>query len=260
MRIRFSEGKQNWLMEKAISKAGSERKLSKIIKISHQQINKYRLEKLLLPDTTLNILLNFLNLNRQKIENFVISELDDNWGRFKGGVNLIKKHKLNGTYKSYLIHLKKRGKRVFSNWHKTMKKNNPELYYKMQHEKFKRIGIDKYRTKKGHLVRNKLELDIANFLYSKGFEYEYEPYLKINNSVYFPDFKIGNFIIECTAWRGYLKISSIRKKIRDYEKAGFSVRYVIPPEIKKFYKAFKSRIIEDNDKATLAQTTRKLSV
>ncbi len=87
-RVKFYKGKQNWLLEKAIAKAGSERKLSQIVNISHQLVNHYRREHWLLPDMRLRRILDFLKLNRKEIKKFIIKELDGNWGRHKGGAEI----------------------------------------------------------------------------------------------------------------------------------------------------------------------------
>ncbi len=87
-RVKFCKGKQNWLLEKAIAKAGSERKLAEIIKVSHQLINHYRREHWFLPINRLNLILKFLILSRRKINKFIIKELDENWGKHKGGAEL----------------------------------------------------------------------------------------------------------------------------------------------------------------------------
>lgn len=84
-RVKFYKGKQSWLLEKAIAKAGSERKLGKIINTSGQTINRYRRAHLLLPTNRLKSILNFLGLSRNKINKFIIKELDKDWGRHKGG-------------------------------------------------------------------------------------------------------------------------------------------------------------------------------
>ena len=87
-RVKFYKSKQNWLLERAIAKAGSERKLAKIIKSPYQVINHYRREHWVLPINRLNLILKFLNLSRRKINKFVMKELDENWGRHKGGIEL----------------------------------------------------------------------------------------------------------------------------------------------------------------------------
>ena len=92
-RVKFYKGKQNWLLEKAIAKAGSERKLGEIIETPRQTINYYRREHRLLSDNRLNLILNFLKLNKKKIKKFIIKELDENWGRHKGGIELALRQK-----------------------------------------------------------------------------------------------------------------------------------------------------------------------
>jgi len=243
VRIKFKKGKQKWLLNKAIEKAGSERKLKKILGIPNQSLNNYRRERTNIDEKRLNKILNFLGLNIKDIQYLIEKELEENWGRNKGGIELIKKHKENGTYEDYLVYLRKRGKKVFS---------------KMQYEKFKKVGKYKYKTKRGEIVRNQLERDTADTLYSFGLDYQYEPYMKINNSIYFPDFRIGNLILECTSWKGYLKVNKLKKKLKDFEKENFNVRFIIPPEIKKFYKPFEAKIITDINQASVAQTIRAL--
>ncbi len=253
MRIRLKKRKQNWLLEKAIEKAGSERKLKKILNIPNQTINRYRQEQSFISEERFNLIINFLNINGKEIENIIENKLDENWGSKKGGISLIKKHKENGTYNSYLNYLKKRGRVLFTQLHKDLKRKDPEAYYKDQYERFKKVGEYKYKTKRGEMVRNKLEKDTGDILFSLGANYEYEPYIFANNFAYFPDFKINNIIIECTAWRGYLKVNKLKKKLRDFEKEGFKVWFVIPEEIKKFYKPFEDKILTSLTKASVAQ-------
>src|SRR3989344_910058 len=98
MRIKFKKGKQILLMEKAIKKAGSERKLKKILKIPNQTINHYRNELVNISKERLDLIINFLGINIREIDKLIEKRLDENWGRYKGGRNLIRKHKLRGTY------------------------------------------------------------------------------------------------------------------------------------------------------------------
>lgn len=101
MRIKFYKGEQNRLLEKAIEKAGSERKLGEIIETPRQTINYYRREHRFLSENRLNLILNFLNLDKKKIRKFIMKELDENWGRHKGGIKL-------ATYKkNYMANYRK---------------------------------------------------------------------------------------------------------------------------------------------------------
>lgn len=259
MRIKFKRGKQREILEKAILKAGSERKLKEILDIPNQTINHYRNELINISEDRLNLVLNFLKSDRNEVEKFIEKKLKENWGREKGGTNLIRKYKDSGNYDKYLSYLKIRGRKIFVKLHNDMKNKNPEIYYKTQYERFKKVGEYKCKTKNGEIVRNDLEKDTADFLYSIGLKYKYEPYVRVNGSVYFPDFRVGNLILECTAWRGYLKIKTLKNKLRDFEKEGFNVRFIIPVEIKKFYKSFDDKIITDLRSAPVAQIIRYLS-
>lgn len=107
-RVKFYKGKQNWLIEKAIAKAGSEMKLGEIIKVSRQTINHYRRENWLLPTNRLKSILNFLNLNKNKINKFIIEELDKDWGRHKGGAYMRIYRQAHPDYKPNREDYKKR--------------------------------------------------------------------------------------------------------------------------------------------------------
>ncbi|MBS3151234.1 hypothetical protein J4443_02535 [Candidatus Woesearchaeota archaeon] len=259
MRIKFKKGKQRWLMEKAIKKAGSERKLKKILKIPNQTVNHYRTEYVNISKKRLDLIINFLGIKINDVDKLIEKKLDENWGRHKGGRDLIQKHKSKGTYEIYIKHLQKRGKIIFTQMHKNMKKKDPENYYRIQYEKFKKVGRYKFITKRGEKVRNKLEKDTADLLNFLKLKYSYEPYIVANKRVYFPDFKVGKLILECTAWRGYLKVRKLKRKLKDFEKEGFNVRFIIPEDIKKFYKPFEDKIITGLKEASVAQTIRGLS-
>ncbi len=107
-RVKFYKGKQNWLLEKAIAKAGSERKLGKIIKVSRQAVNQYRKENWLLSFERLNLILNFLKLNRNKIKKFIMKELDESWGNSKNGAYMRWYRKAHPNYKPVKVDYKKR--------------------------------------------------------------------------------------------------------------------------------------------------------
>ena len=66
----------------------------------------------------------------------------------------------------YLNNLKKRSSLVFKKWHDEFKRKDKIGYYKTQHERFKKIGEDKFKTKKGENVRNLLEKKFANLFCS----------------------------------------------------------------------------------------------
>ena len=107
-RVKFYKGKQNWLIEKAISKAGSERKLGVIIRVSRQAVNQYRKENWLLSFDRLNLILNFLKWNKNKIKKFIKKELDKSWGISKSGAYMRRYRKTHPKYKPVRIDYKKR--------------------------------------------------------------------------------------------------------------------------------------------------------
>ena len=78
----------------------------------------------------------------------------------------------------------------------------------------------------------------GNYLFKRGYLFDYEPYININGKAYFPDFMVGNFIIEATEWKhpSILKLSNLKNKIKNYKKAGFRIVFFIPKNFRKFYK------------------------
>jgi len=260
--VLLKEGKQKDLIETAISLYGSERKLSKFSGIPHQSINFYRNVKHNLPKNRLLIILKLIGVPYIDFKENIVSYLDKDWGRKEGGVKLIEYKKLNGDYEDYLNYLRNRGSKIFGSWHKNFKRNNKKEYYEIQHERFRKslksLSKRSY-TKRGEKVRNILEKEVADFLFSLNLKYEYEPFVKIDFKGYFPDFMIGNLIIECTMWKGDIKLSYLRKKIKDFKRFGYKVRLVIPEDIAKFYKCFKSITFTDLSNASVAQTILELS-
>ena len=133
-------------------------------------------------------------------------------------------------------------------WHKEMRERFPEEYYVWQYERFKKVGRgDSNKLENKILVRNKLEKKMRDFLILNGFKFEYEPYINVSGKAYFPDFKIGNKIIEATEWKhpDKDKIMKLNKKIKDYRKQGFEVVLYIPEIFRKFYKEIECSIISE---------------
>ena len=107
-RVKFYKGKQNWLLEKAIEKAGSERKLGVIVGVSRQVVNQYRKENWLLPVNRLSLILKFLNWNKNKIKKLIMKELDKDWGKRKGGAYMRWYRQTHPDYKPNREDYKKR--------------------------------------------------------------------------------------------------------------------------------------------------------
>jgi len=241
--VKFKKGKQKELVLKSIEKAGSERKLEKITGIPKSSLYIYKNEKYNITIKRAKQLADFLNVKFSSIQKNIERILPSNWRQKRGGEERIKKSKLNGNFeqlkKDLVISLKK--------WHEKMKLTQPDVYYVSQYQKFRKIGLYKFKTLRGEIVRNMLEMEVANALFTNGINYQYEPYLKVKQNVYFPDFKVGNIIIECTAWNGQEKAEKLKEKIQNYKKSNFKTFCIIDEKVIKFYKDIKDSIIRIED-------------
>ena len=166
-----------------------------------------------------------------------------NWGRIKGGKAVQEKYSKENRFEEIHRGMRKASSEYMKKWHSKMKRCSPNKYYALQHSRFKRVGGYKFISDKGHHVRNKFELEIANILNSIPVNYEYEPMIRISSTYLFPDFKIKNLIIECTYWRGAQKAQALSEKIKKYEEAGFEVKVVIPEKLSSFYKSIEKHTI-----------------
>ncbi len=95
--LKLKEGKQKLLLEKAIKKAGSERKLSQLMKISSASIYSYKSEIHLLPLERAKKLSNFLEIDFNKFKKQVKDIKNIGWD--KKEINFLKKNYLNMTAK-----------------------------------------------------------------------------------------------------------------------------------------------------------------
>ncbi len=245
MFIELAKGKQKEIINKAITKAGSERRLSKLLAIPKSSLYRYKFEINNLPEYRLHELIDFINLTRNEL---IITKRPSNWGQVTGGINCVINKKLKGTFQNEIANLKLISSKRMKEWHKQMKKESPERYYKIQYERFKKInGGYKYQLMDTTPVRNKLEKIVGDFLISQGIKFEYEPYFNYNGKAYFPDFKVKDTIIEVTEWTkpNIERIKKLKSKINNYQKNGFKVIFFIPKRIRKFYKAIGDFIISD---------------
>lgn len=262
MYYRLKEGILNSLIERAIKKAGTIRRLAKEVNIPKSTLyNNYKEYKLINKNNLIKIE-NYLNKHVKKEE--IIEELPDNWKQIIGGKNCVKKKQENNTLNSQLKKARQKlidvGKST-ATWHKKMKKENPDKYHLIQYGRFKKIGEYKFTTKKGEKVRNKLEKDTADFLFDNNIQYLYEPMIKINKHYFFPDFLINNkIIIECTFWRGYDKAIKLKNKI-NYLKKRYKVFVLIPKALNNYYQILNKYLIyELNTKDLVAQSVEHLTV
>jgi len=245
MFIKMNKGELRKLIVAAIRKAGSERKLIKATGIPSITLYYYKNETYNISEERFRAIVLFLGIPEAEANAKIRHKLPSNWGRIKGGKNCLSSKKMNGTWQSNFEKMMVGSSRNLKAWHRKMKKEKPIEYYMDQYRRFKKIGGYKYTSARGEKIRNSLEMKVADMLYRKGIVYEYEPLVKGEDGYYFPDFRIGSLIIECTMWRGEEKAYKLLCKIRDLEKAGFRIIVVIPPELRRFYKALDTYLTTD---------------
>lgn len=248
MFVKFKKNKLRSIINIAIKKAGSERKLCKIVGFSKIALYYYKNELYNIPKDRLLKILNVINSSFEFHSSHIMEILPENWGQIKGGINCVKKKKSEGTFDFHILKLKKISSKRMKEWHRHMKVNFPKEYYIWQYERFKKVSRG-YSCKlaNGIFVRNNLEKEVGDFLLAKRIDFQYESYINIDGKVYFPDFKIGNKIVEVTGWKhpGNKKIFKLRKKFKDYNNAGFNTILFVPLPFRKFYKMFESFTLSD---------------
>lgn len=246
--LQLKSGKLRELLIQAINKAGSERVLAKLIKISKSHVHALKQERRHLSNIYASRLLYFLELPADALKDNIITYLPTNWGMINGGRKVVQLKKMRGTFEKEMRTLKKLSSARMKLWHKHMREESPREYYTWQYKRFKKIdGGYKLKTYNGIFVRNKLEKEIADFLSSCQFIFEYEPYLNVDGKCYFPDFRVGNCIIEATEWKHPTKekLCSLQIKLMKYKQAGFRVCFFIPLKYRNFYKELGNFVTSD---------------
>lgn len=256
MYLKINKSEERRVIEKAVIKAGSYRKLSKLINIPRSSLLRYS-QGGLIEDIRFKALTKFLNLNT--FNELIEEKLPNNWRQIKGGKRLIESKKNKGTFKAEMKKWQEFQAKKLKKWHKFMKNKNPQEYYRIQYERFKKVGGYKYLTKKGEKVRNILEKQIADKLYELKIEYQYEPLINVGKNYFFPDFLINEkIIIECTMWRGESKAYKLQEKIR-YLNPKYKVYIVVPKTLYRYYKILNNHLVLGLDEfVPVAQTFKNI--
>ena len=230
------------LLQKAISKAGSIRKLESQLHIPQTSISDYFHERRLIPELRLQKILLF---TKEKLYSSDIKKIEDsNWRQKMGGKRAVELKKLNGTYDSQLYTSQQKGLYYMQTWHQTMRDIYPHWYQEFQKENLKKSGRYKFLTSRGELVRNRLELEMAQLLDHLHIPYIYESKVVIGKQVFFPDFFIEpNILIECTMWRGVEKSLELQRKIEILSPA-YRVFVVIPKGLNKYYTILSKHLVK----------------
>ncbi|MAE49944.1 hypothetical protein CMI48_03895 [Candidatus Pacearchaeota archaeon] len=241
MFIIFKKDKLNGITKNAIKKAGSIRKLEDITNIPRSTISAYHNEKRAITKENLGKITDY---TKQKVNQIDLKEsLPQNWRQIKGGKNCVKAKRKNGTFQESLKNCQRASSEKMKAWHEKMKTTQPEKYYKIQYERFKKIAGYKHKTNDGKKVRNKLEKEIADLLNKMKINYQYEPLVKANNKYFFPDFLINkNIIIECTMWKGADKAIKLKEKIK-HLKEKYRVYVLIPKALNRYYKILNNHLL-----------------
>lgn len=249
--VKFKRGFLKNLINLAINKAGSERKLASQVNIPNSSIYSYKFEKRNITKERLMIICKFLNTSIKRIDKNILRYLSKNWGKIKGGKNCVKSKIKKGTFLPNIEVLREISSERMKVWHREMKENDPEKYYKLQYKRFRKIGNKPLlKTRCDVKVRNKFEQEVVNFLFNNKFKFEYEPYINIRGKAYFPDIIVSkNNIIEITAWKhpDFQRIAYLKQKIKDYKIEGFKVYFYIPKLYRNFYKEINKFVISDLD-------------
>ena len=243
---------QEKIIRGAIEKAGSYRKLSKILKTPLSSLTRYVKEGTF-PEDFFENLIKFLEIEER--DNLIKERLPDNFRQIIGGKNCVIVKKKKGTFKRDMKKLQNIQSKKLKKWHKFMKKNKPREYYLKQYSRFKKIGEYKYITKNGEKVRNLLEKQVADILIELNINYKYESLVNIGKKYFFPDFLIDNkIIIECTAWKGVEKAYKLKDKIEILDKK-YKVFVIIPKALYSYYQILKNNLILGLDEfVPVAQT------
>jgi len=237
----FKKNNLKNIVDKARKESGSFRKLSEKTGISKTSLGEYYLEKRIINKKNVMKLIKYAKIKPKTYT--IIRKLPNNWRQIKGGKKCVEEKKKKGTFEKELKRNQLKGSKALVRWHKRMKRENIDDYYKMQYNRFRKISKYKFKTKKGEKVRNLLEKETADALHNRKIKYQYEPFIRVGNRGFFPDFLINkNIIIECTAWRGYDKAVKLKKKIR-HLKRDYEIYIIIPKALNRFYKSLNNHIV-----------------
>jgi len=243
MYILLKEGKLKEIIRQALRKAKSWKETINQLKIPKSKISTYQKYNIALKKERLEKIAEYAEIKIKKED--IEKEFPDNWRQIIGGNKCFRKKEKEGTLNKQLAESRSQisEKNTFKNWHKNMKKENPEQYHIIQYERFKKIGGYKFTTNNGENVRNALEKEVADLLKKYRTTYKYEPLIKANKEYFFPDFLIKeNIILECTAWRGYEKAFKLKMKIEQL-KEKYKVYVVIPKKISKYYSSISDYLL-----------------
>jgi len=243
---------QKNFIQEAINKEGSYRKLGLKLGLPSSSILRYKNGEAI-SYNRFKLITKFLSIKNEEL--LIKEKLEDNFKQRLGGIKCVEVKKEKGTFDKDMKRLHDIQSEKLKKWHKFMKENKPQEYYKIQYTRFKKVSEYKHKTLKGDFVRNKLEKETADLLFKLKLNYEYEPLVKSEDKYFFPDFLIDDkIIIECTMWRGEVKAYKLKDKIKILEKR-YKVFVIIPKDLYSYYRILDNHLILGLDEfASVAQT------
>ena len=224
MRCIFDKGKQKELVLFAKNSLGlTWRNIASKLGVGYTTLRDWRDEKYSMQHNAFTKLVEMCP-QCDTFREFIADVKEDHWGQKLGGHNTKQRKRgfFDPHYAKQSISWKSAGGQIGSKrWHAMMKTKKPREYHQMQHEKIKQSLKYKYKYE-GQKYRNILELEVAKVLAESGLTFEYEPFLKCGDKVYFPDFVVDGTIIECTYWHDTKqRAKELRQKIDGYSKLKF---------------------------------------
>lgn len=205
-RLLFKKGKQREFLELASKNIGSLRKLAKFLNLGWGNFWYYLDERITLPYKLFKKIILLGDIKEEIILNLWVEKvLPQNWGRIKGGIKTGQKLRTDTKFQRKWKRIRKiAGKKIRIKYI-----NNWDIG-------FRKIGKRNVIGPKSEKMFNEGERKIAQWLLNRGINYEYEKLIKLNNNFYFPDFLVGDIIIERCGftWKNY--IPRLKQKIEDY--------------------------------------------
>lgn len=217
----FSKGKQRELLLSTKEKLCLPwRDLASKLGIGYTTLREWRDEKWSMQLDVFNKIIDACP-EQKNFEKYITERKEDAWGQKLGGFRTKqRKHGfLDPAYTKQSISWKSKGGQIGSRkWHVRMKNEKPEEYHRIQYDRIKQSL--KYKCEfNGRKYRNNLELEIARILSENHVEFEYERSLNCGNRFYFPDFIIGELVVECTFWNDVeQRAKELSEKIENYNK------------------------------------------
>lgn len=215
MRLVFKKGKQRELLER-FKEANSFdwKQTARLLGVHYRTLKEaWRMELYSLPSQIFEKIL-LLKPEFREFDAEIETRLEDHWGSVKGGKRTIQVL-LEKYGEQEFVRRRKNGGKAMNGSKNLVRGMTAERLQKIL-KTLKQNAKRRLKTSAGYLVRNDLELRVAEFLFQHNIEHKYEPIIKLGNSWVAPDFFLHGTIIECTASTYPQKLERLKEKVRKY--------------------------------------------